>query len=343
MNDFTEILQQLSEGADLSPEQADFALREIIAGNVNGSRTAAFLYGMRCKGETVDELSALVGVMRGAAVAVDVNTENAVDLCGTGGDRSGTFNISTAAMFVVAGAEVPVLKHGNSGVSSRSGSFDVLKALGVHPDLNKEQVETCFRETGMAFMFAPLFHPAMARVMNARKELGLRTFFNIMGPLLNPAGVTRQVAGAYDAETARMMARILGRLGTDFAYTVHSDDGLDEFSTTSGSRIFLLNGNGEPQERSFDPRTLGMELTEIDQLKGGTPEENADIIRAILDDRATDAQQDIVLLNATFAIHASGLCSDIQDALLAARESLESGEALNALNRFAECTTDLAS
>ncbi len=340
MDEFTVILQQLSEGIDLKPDQADYALREIITGNVNDSRIAAFLFGMRCKGETVTELTALVNVMREASVKVDADTEHAVDLCGTGGDLSGTFNISTAAMFVAAGAEVPILKHGNSSVSSKSGSFDVLKELGVQPDLNKEQVEKCYRQTGMAFMFAPLFHPAMAKVMRSRKDLGLRTFFNIMGPLLNPAGVKRQVVGAYDLQTAEKIARILVNLDTEYAYAVHAHDGLDEISTTSLTEVFQLNGRRELESRTFDPRVLGITLAKAGELDGGTPVENAEIIRSVLNEKATRAQRDIVLLNATFAIHASGLYDDFQEASLVALESLESGEARKALSRFTEATSD---
>ncbi len=343
MNDFLQILDLVNRRRDLTLEQARYAMQEIIAGKVNLSRTAAFLFGMSCKNETVEELTALVEVMREASIKMEVETDHAVDLCGTGGDKSNTFNISTASMFVVAGAEVPVLKHGNSGVSSKSGSFDVLKSLGVQPDLEKEHAETCFRETGMAFMYAPRFHPAMAYVMPARKELGIRTFFNIMGPMLNPAGVKRQVIGAYNSETARNIIQILANLGTDFAYTVHADDGLDELSTTTYTRVFQLMDGDISENDRFDPRHLGLSLTSPELLKGGDPDVNAEIIRGVLDDHATEAQREIVLLNATFAIHASGLYTDIQEAYLEAQESLESGAARSALEQFAECTSDLKS
>ena len=339
MHSFTDILLQISDGVDLSSGQADFAMREIINGDVNEARMSAFLFGLRCKGETVEELTALVNVMREASVNVDVSVTHAVDLCGTGGDNSGTFNISTASMFVVAGADVPVLKHGNSGVSSRSGSFDVLEKLGVTPDLEKEKVETAFRQSGMAFMYAPLFHPAMGRVMKTRKDLALRTFFNIMGPLLNPAGVKRQIVGAYSRQTAEKMAQILENLGSDFAYTFHASDGLDECSTTSSTEIFRLK-NGHIDQNTLDPQLFGLATSTPEQLKGGTPDENAHIIRAVLEGKSTDAQSDIVSLNATFAIHASGLYEDIQEAFFAAQESLDSGEAKRALDRFAECTSD---
>ena len=341
MGDFTYILQKISARDELLPEEAKFALREIITGNVPPARIAAFLFGMGCKGETVAELTAFVHVMREAAVSVEVDTESAIDLCGTGGDHSGTFNISTAAMFVAAGADVPVLKHGNAGVSSRSGSFDVLRCLGVTPDLNKEQVERCFRETGVAFMFAPLFHPAMAHVMPVRKELGMRTFFNIMGPMLNPAGVRRQMIGAFSRETAENIIRILANLDTEFAYAIHSDDGLDEFSTTAPTHVFQLMNGTLSNSRVFHAGVFGLSTSTLEELRGGSPEDNAAIINAILDDQATSAQRDIVLLNAAFAVHASGIYDNIQDAFYAVEESLEAGKARLALREFAVCTKDL--
>lgn len=340
MNDFTDILKRISEGSDLNPDQASFALNEIVAGRVNTSQTAAFLFGMSCKGETIEELSSFVQVMRRACVSIEVDTENAVDVCGTGGDKSGTFNISTAAMFVIAGADVPVLKHGNAGVSSRSGSFDVLQSLGARPDLQKDAVETCFRETGIAFMFAPLFHPAMAYVMPARRELKLRTFFNIMGPMLNPAGVKRQVIGAFDEETATKILQILSQVGTEFAYAVHSEDGLDEFSTSAPSHVYLLRKGGIETKKTFRSELFGMEKANPAALKGGSPEDNAEIIRSVLDDKASNAQRDIVLLNAAFGIHASGLFDDLHDAFYAAQESLETGRARQALNHFVTATQD---
>lgn len=340
MNDLTDILKQISEGSDLAPDQATFALNEIVAGRVNTSQTAAFLYGMSCKGETIEELSSFVQVMRRACVSIEVDTENAVDVCGTGGDKSGTFNISTAAMFVIAGADVPVLKHGNAGVSSRSGSYDVLKSLGARPDLQKDAVEACYRETGIAFMFAPLFHPAMARVMPVRRELKFRTFFNIMGPMLNPAGVKRQVIGAFDEDTATKIIHILSQVGTKFAYAVHSEDGLDEFSTSAPSHVYLLGTSGIETKKIFRSEVFGMERASPGDLKGGSPEDNASIIRSILDDKASNAQRDIVLLNAAFGIHASGLFDDLHDAFYAAEESLETGSARQALDRFITATLD---
>jgi anthranilate phosphoribosyltransferase len=280
--------------------------------------------------------------MRDAAIKPQVEIEGAVDLCGTGGDYSGTFNISTAAMFVVAGAGVPVLKHGNRSVSSKSGSTDVLEALGVVADLQKEQVEQVFKETGMMFMFAPNFHPAMKHVMPARRSLGIRTFFNILGPLLNPAGVKRQVIGAYSKEVARQIAHILASLGTKFAYTVNAHDGLDEVSLCAQSEIFELNDKMVKESAVFDPRSLNLEWTELLELQGGNAEYNAQIIHSILSNEATRAQRDVILLNAVFGIHASGKANTLAEAKELAEESLKSGKALKALNQFVEATNDAA-
>ncbi len=339
---FTDILEKIGHKENLSAEEATFALKSIIDGEVNQARTAAFLYGMRNKVETVEELASFVRVMRDAAVPVEVDTSNAVDVCGTGGDHTGTFNISTATMFVVAGANVPVLKHGNRSVSSQSGSVDVLEALGVNPVLQKEQVEACFNETGMAFMFAPNFHPAMKNVMPARKELGMRTFFNMLGPLLNPAGVRRQVVGAYSREAVEQIIAILAQLDTEFAYGVHAHDGMDEFSTSSYSDVVELQGNKFGEFQKFDPRMFGFSMVDASDLKGGDRETNAEIIKKVLEGQGTEAQEEIVALNATFAIYASGIYEDLQEAHLLAMETLESGQGAEALKKFVEATNDLA-
>ncbi|MDR8392334.1 anthranilate phosphoribosyltransferase [Aliifodinibius sp. S!AR15-10] len=342
MEKFADILEKLSNREDLTQDEASAALQAIVDGEVNVPQTAAFLYGMRTKGETIDELTSFVRVMRDAAVKPEVNVNGAVDLCGTGGDQSGTFNISTTAMFVVAGAGVPVLKHGNRSVSSKSGSADVLEKMGAVIDLKKEQVEQVFNEAGLVFMFAPNFHPAMKHVMPARRGLGIRTFFNILGPLLNPAGVRRQIIGAFNKETARQIAHILANLETEFAYTINAHDGLDEVSLTAQSEIYELKEQFVSQSVTFDPRSLDFEWVEMEQLMGGDAEVNASIMRNILDDKAEPAQKNIILLNAAFGIHASGKVDHLDEAKERAKESLESGEAKKAFQRFVEATNDVA-
>lgn len=339
---FKYILKKVVGQKDLSPEEASQAMRQIISGEVADVQTAAFLTAMRSKGETTEELTSFVQVMRNAAIKPDLDATGAVDLCGTGGDNSGTFNISTAAMFVVAGAGVPVLKHGNRSVSSKSGSADVLEALGAVISLQKEQVEEVFQEAGFAFMFAPHFHPAMKQVSSTRRTLGIRTFFNILGPLLNPAGVKRQVIGAYSKEVARSIAHILANLDTEFAYTVNAHDGLDEVSLGAQSEIFELNNQFVSEANVFDPRSLNFEWAEIDQIKGGNADDNAEIIRAIMGNHARTAQRDVVLLNATFGIHAAGKATSLAEAKSLAEESLQSGKARQALDHFVHATNEAA-
>lgn len=339
---FTDILEKISNSEDLTSEEASSALQQIVKGSVSNEEVAAFLYGMRIKGETVAELTAFVKVMREAATLVEVDTTGAVDLCGTGGDKSGTFNISTAAMFVVAGAGVPVLKHGNKSVSSKSGSYDVLETLGVVPNLKKKEVEKLFNETGMAFMFAPNFHPAMKYVMPARRALKVRTFFNMLGPLLNPARVRHQVVGAFSREAAHKMVQILANLDTETAFTLSAHDGLDEVSTTSQTEIFELKSNISGNSNSFDPRTLDYTLVKSDDLLGGDAAVNAGIIQNIFKGESTKAQRDIVELNAAFGIYVSGAADSLETAKEKAAESIDSGSAADKLKLFAKTSQKLA-
>ncbi|MCC5940658.1 MAG: anthranilate phosphoribosyltransferase [Balneolaceae bacterium] len=331
---FTDILEKISRSENLTNEEASGALKLILKGDISNEEVAGFLISMRMKGETVDELTSFVKVMRDHAVRVEVDTTNAVDLCGTGGDKSGTFNISTAAMFVVAGAGVPVLKHGNRSVSSNSGSYDVLESLGAVPNLQKEEVEKMFNETGMAFMFAPNFHPALRYVMPARRALKMRTFFNMLGPLLNPADVKHQFVGAYSKEAAGMMIQILGNLHTENAYSVNSHDGLDEVSLSSQCEIFELENSVSGNSITFDPVSLGYDKVELEELKGGDADENAGIIKRILEGASTDAQRNVVEMNAAFGIRVSNVTDSLEKAKEMASKSIDSGEALKKLELF---------
>lgn len=339
---FTAYLEKISRFEHLEPNEASQAMSFILNGEISSDEVSAFLMGMRMKGETIQELTSMVKVMRDAAVTVEVDTTNAVDLCGTGGDKSGTFNISTAAMFVVAGAGVPVLKHGNRSVSSKSGSYDVLLSLGAVPNLDKKGVEKCFNETGMAFMFAPNFHPALKYVMPARRALKMRTFFNMLGPLLNPAGVKYQVVGAYSKEAAASMIQILGNLQSENAYTVHAHDGLDEISITSQSEIFELNSHLSIDSVTFDPVSLGYDWEASESIAGGDATKNAEILKNILANTSTKAQRNIVELNAAFAIRASGIAEDLTRAKEMAAKSIDSGEASKKLNQFITESTKIA-
>lgn len=333
--EFTRYIDKISKGRCLSSDEAESAMKQILAGEVSSEVMSAFLMGMRMKGETIEELISFVKVMRDSSIPVEVDTSHAVDLCGTGGDKSGTFNISTAAMFVVAGAGVPVLKHGNRSVSSKSGSYDVLIELGAVPNLQKFQVEKLFEETGMAFMFAPNFHPAMKHVMPVRRALNIRTFFNMLGPMLNPAGVKYQLVGTFSREAAQQMNQIFEHLDVERTLTVHSHDGLDEVSLTSGSDLFESKKGCRSTQIQFDPKSLGYNMVTADSLLGGDAKTNADIIRDIANNSSTEAQRDIVELNAAFAIYISNRASGFEVAKELASKSIDSGEMKRKIELFA--------
>lgn len=336
--DIKEILEKLSFAEDLTSEEAENSMNSIMSGEFSTEQVAGFLTAMRLKGETTTELTSFVKVMREKAVKVNVNVDGAVDLVGTGGDKSGTFNISTISAVVTAGAGVPIIKHGNRSASSLCGSADVLAQLGAKIELRAPEVEKVFNEVGMAFMFAPMFHPAMKYVMPARRALGFRTFFNILGPLSNPAGVKRYVIGAFSKEVAEKMAHILANLDTEFGYTFNSHDGLDEVSTTSDVEIFEIKDSLISESISFVPESLGFQRVKMKNLLGGTPDINAQIFDSILDNKATNAQKEIALLNATFAIQASGKVETLLEAKELAEDSLESGKARKKFNHFVEAS-----
>lgn len=341
MMEFKEILEQLSNGEDLIPIHAESAMRQIMAGEISNEQVAGFLTAMRMKGETHQELTAFVEVMREKSTKVNVDVRGAVDLVGTGGDKSGTFNISTISSFVVAGAGVPVIKHNNRSASSKCGSADVLEALGVKIELNARQVERAFKEVGIAFMYAPMFHPAMKYVMPARRALGFRTFFNILGPMCNPAGVRRYVIGAFSKSIAEKMAHILANLETEFAYTFNSHDGLDELSLTARADVYELKDSILSMPILFDPVSLDFNFRSMDELLGGDPKENAGIFENILDNNSTDAQRDIILLNAAFGIQASGKVVSLGEAKILAEESLESGRAREVFDNYVEVSRNV--
>ena len=339
--DFKEILERLSFSEDLLPEIAESALQQIMSGNIPNEQIASFLTALRIKGETHQELTAFVKVMREKSIKVNVNVEGAIDLVGTGGDKSGTFNISTISSFVVAAAGIPVIKHNNRSASSKCGSADVLEALGAKIELNAKQVEQAFNEVGIAFMYAPMFHPSMKYVMPARRALGFRTFFNILGPLCNPAAVKRYVIGAFSKKVAEKMAHILANLGTEFAYTFNSHDGLDELSLTSKADIFELTDNVISMPILFDPESLGLSYQSMADLIGGDALQNAQIFQNILNNTSTKAQQEIIVLNAAFGIHASGKVDGLNEAKKMAIESLESGKARKLFESYKEVTLNV--
>jgi len=334
-----EFLDTIADGDPLSRSQAEDAMRQMMSGNAPDEHMAALLMGLRARDETLDELVGFTKVMREFAIDVELDDPHAIDLCGTGGDGADTFNISTTASLVAAGAGVPVAKHGNRSVSSKSGSADVLEELGVEIELGKEGVERCLDEVGIAFLFAPFFHPAMKHVMPVRKSLGVRTFFNILGPLCNPAGVTRQIVGAFDTQTAQMMVRILAQLDAEHVITLHSKDGMDEVSVCAATTMFeydTSDQNPVPRSREVSPEKHDMQRGGANALRGGDAQENAKILHDILAGEDHSPRRNVVVLNAAYALHASDAFDDIDACVEAAHDSIDSGAALDKLESLAE-------
>jgi anthranilate phosphoribosyltransferase len=334
-----EFLQTIADGDPLSRAEAEAAMRQMMSGEAVPEHMAALLLGVRSRGEKLDELVGFTKTMREFAVDVELDDPHAVDLCGTGGDGADTFNISTTASLVAAGAGVTVAKHGNRSVSSKSGSADVLEELGVEIELKKKGVEYCLNDVGIAFLFAPFFHPAMKHVMPVRKSLGVRTFFNILGPLCNPAGVTRQIVGAFNTQTAQTMVRILAQLDADHVITLHSNDGMDEVSVSAATTLFEYNTSEEnpvPRSREVGPEKYGIDRAGVSSLRGGTAKENAKILHGILAGEDHSPRRDIAVLNAAYALHASDKFENMEACIEAAEESIDSGAALDTLERLAE-------
>lgn len=333
-------LNILAVGGTLESEEAERAMRLLMEGASEPECTAAFLMGLRTRGETLDELVAFTKVMRACAIPVKTGDPDAIDLCGTGGDGADTFNISTAAAIVCAGAGVTVAKHGNRSVSSQCGSADVLETLGVKTALGKEGVEYCFEKAGIAFLFAPFFHPAMKHVMPVRKKLGVRTFFNILGPLCNPAGVRRQLTGAFNEQTARTMAAILERLGARHVLAVHAQDGLDEVSLAEETVAFEAQGGATAAglaKRMLRPEDLGLARCDRQALTGGDRHENARIVQEALAGEP-GPRRDVVVLNASHALWTSGKFDSLAACRSAAEESIDSGKAQDTLKRLAHAS-----
>jgi len=329
-------LEKLLTGTDLTFEEAGDLLDTVFAGDVSPAQVAAFLTALRIKGETVEELAGLAGSLRNHAVKVETGIDNLVDTCGTGGAKLKTFNISTAAAFVAAGAGVYVAKHGNRGMTSKCGSADVLEALGINIAPGPEVVARCIKEANVGFMFAPMYHPAMKYVQPVRKELGFRTAFNILGPLANPARATAQVMGVADVKLMDKIAEILKRLGIKHAMVVHSE-GLDEISTMSPTKILHLKG-GEITSMEIKPEDFSMATASFDDLKGSDAETNAKIVRDIIEGKETGPKKDIVVLNAAAAIIAAGLVDNFETAIEKADESITSGKADQALQMLVKLT-----
>lgn len=337
-NPFPPILAKLLRREDLTAQDASNALSVILRGEATDAQVAGFAIGLRAKRETVTEISALVRTMLEFAQRVPVpeqwHTDGLVDTCGTGGDRSGTVNVSTMAAFVVAGAGTRVAKHGNRAASSACGSADVLEALGVTIELGPAGVARCIEEAGIGFCFAPAFHPALRFAGPARRELGVPTTFNFLGPLANPVGVRRQVIGVSDPAMAELLVEVLGELGATRAWVVYGDDGLDELTTTTTSQVLELDG-GEVRSFVLDPSAHGIKLALLEDLLGGDAMRNAEITREVFNG-AHGPVRDIVVLNAAAALVVAGGAKDLDDGISKATASLDEGNARRALETLAE-------
>ena len=334
-------LAKVGAGQHLSAAEAQAAMEIIMTGGATPAQIGGYLMALRVKGETVAEITGSARAMREQASAVHVppNGHPLLDTAGTGGDGAHTFNISTTAAFVIAGAGRQVAKHGNRAASSRCGSADVLAALGVSLDLTAEQVALCIERVGIGFMFAPRFHPAMKHAIGPRRELGQRTIFNLLGPLTNPAGVGHQLIGVYDPALTRTLAEVLGELGGKAAFVVHGHGGLDELTTGGPNTVSYLRG-GRVETFKLDACDLGLRRAERDELGGGEPAENARMLRALLAGHDRSARRDVVLLNAAAALALED--GDLGGALRKARESLDSGAALRKLDGLAALSHALA-
>ncbi len=335
MASITEYVRRVTEGEDL-PQSAARELAALVFEEATEAQIGALLAALRAKGETEAEIAGFAQGMRDAARRIDPDREPLVDTCGTGGDGHDTINVSTTSAFVAAGAGVPVAKHGNYSVSSSSGSADVLEEIGVTIDAEPPAVERCVEETGMGFMLAPVFHPAMKAVIGPRKELGMRTIFNVLGPLTNPAGADAQVVGVYDPDLVPVLADALSRMAVDRALVVHGD-GLDEIGVHGESVVAEVDGE-TVETATLSPADLGLDRYELGEVGGGAPAENAADMRGILEGSVGGAKRAIVLANAGAAIYVSGAAETLEAGVDAARESIDSGAAaaqLDSLRGFA--------
>jgi anthranilate phosphoribosyltransferase len=331
-----EAIAKVISRTNLTEAEAEGVMREIMQGEATDAQIASYITALRMKGETVEEITGSARVMREKAVPVRVDAPYQVDTCGTGGDMAHTFNISTTAAFVVAGAGVTVAKHGNRSVSSKSGSADVLQALGVNIEMPSHRCEECIREVGIGFLFAPMMHQAMKYAIGPRREIGVRTIFNVLGPLTNPARVTSQIMGVYAADLTGLLAQALGNLGAKHAFVVHGMDGLDEITNTDKTKISEFR-DGKVRDYFLHPSDFGFRVAKPDALKGGDAKDNAGITLDILKGKQGPCRE-IVLMNSAAALAASGRSADLKAGIAVAAESIDSGAALGKLERLKQFT-----
>ncbi len=334
--DIQAAIQTVINKTDLSENEMRSVMNNIMTGECTDAQIAGFLVGLRSKGETVGEITAAASVMRELASRVHINHDNLIDTCGTGGDGHNTFNISTTAAFVVAAAGGHVAKHGNRSVSSKSGSADVLETAGVKLELTPEQVAQCVEEIGIGFMFAPMHHSAMKHAIGPRKDLGVRTVFNVLGPLTNPAGAKRQVMGVFSKDWLETLANVLKNLGSEQVMIVHSEDGMDEISISAPTNVAELK-DGEIKTYKIKPEQFGMQRADISTLTVENVEESFNVMQAVLDNQSGPTQ-DIVLLNAGAAIYTAGIEDTLATGIASARQVIENGSASSRLNQLVKLT-----
>ena len=327
-------LNKLFEKEDLSFIEAEEVANLLMSGKVNNSQIASLLTALRIKGETATEIAGFANAMRSNGVKINHNSENLIDVCGTGGDNSGSFNISTAVAFVVAGAGINVAKHGNRSITSKSGSSDVLKELGVNIELTPEQSQKALDKIGIAFLFAPIYHPAMKNVAPTRLELGFKTIFNVLGPLTNPANTKNQMIGTYNYEIASKMAEAAKILKMNRVAFICTNNQFDEITLTDNSQIIEINGNEPISVSQINANTFNFNQISIDEIKGGTPQENSKIILDLLTNQSPISHFNVVVANASLALFTSGKYLTIAEAQIAAENSIKSGKALEKLNEL---------
>lgn len=333
-----EAINLIISNISLSETEMAECMTEIMEGRATDAQIGAFLTALRIKGETIEEITGAARIMREKATRIKA-PEGVIDTCGTGGDMSGTFNISTTAAIVVAASGVPVAKHGNRSVSSRSGSADVLEALGINIELPPDKVERCLFETGFGFLFAPLFHPSMKFAVGPRREMGIRTIFNILGPLTNPAGARHQILGVFADKLTEPLASVLGNLGTADAMVVHGEDGLDEITICNGTRVSRYR-EGKVETYYVTPEDFGFQKTDLEHLIGGDKGRNAEITFSILNGEQ-GPKRDIVLINSAAALVVAGIINDFKTAADIAAETIDSGKAIKKLEEIKKVSHSL--
>ncbi len=328
-----EAIVKVVERIDLQEEEMAEVVQKMMEGVATPSQISAFLVGLRMKGEAVCEITGAAKVMISKATKIKPNDPSVVDLCGTGGDQQGTFNVSTVASFITAGAGVSVAKHGNRSVSSQVGSADVLEELGVNINISPRGAEICLNEVGIIFLYAPVYHPAMKNVSQPRRDIGIRTIFNVLGPITNPAGVKHQVIGVYSEVLLNPIAKVLRNLGYARAMVVHGSDSLDEITVTGKTQIAELK-DGMVKTHQFDPLDFGFKRRKLDELKGGNAKENGQILLSIVKGEEREAKRDVAVLNAAAAILVAGAASDMKEAVAKAEDSIDSKKALKKLDEL---------